>query len=233
MPAKKNVLKGLKGIFWTGDESGEEAPEGNPPEKAIPKSSATAPSVLSTTSSDTEVVIDSGKEDSGIKATLMDALSKASSKGTYDYLKFAQSVTEQAKIIPAEETRFIATFTIAKSLGLTQASLISDAQRYLDVLKQEESKFQSSTEGLNAREVSSKETTLSSIDKQMGEKADQIKSLTDEINTLQKQRNELTDDITQSKIKIEKFKNNYAATLKTVVDRITGDIEKIKKYIPA
>ena len=118
-------------------------------------------------------------------------------------------------------------------MGISQASLVGDAGFYLDVLKKEEQKFLTSMEGLTQQNVTSKETQLASIDQQTAEKAEQIKKLTEEINEIQKSKTQLVNDISQNKSKIEQLKNNFAATLKVVTDHISGDIEKIKKYIPA
>lgn len=162
----------------------------------------------------------------------MDALSKANKPG-YDYFEFAMAIDEQAKFIPSEETRFQATYATVRSMGISQASLVGDAGFYLDVLKKEEQKFLTSMEGLTQQNVTSKETQLASIDQQTAEKAEQIKKLTEEINEIQKSKTQLVNDISQNKSKIEQLKNNFAATLKVVTDHISGDIEKIKKYIPA
>lgn len=172
-----------------------------------------------------------GKEDAQIKATLLDALNKANRPG-YDYFEFSMAVEEQAKFIPAEETRYQASYAVAKTMGISQASLIDDANHYLNVLKEEETKFNTSIDGLTKQNVTSKEAELTSIDQRTAEKAEQIKKLTEEINQIQKEKNQIMNDVTQNKIKIEQLKNNFFATLKVITNRISGDIEKIKKYIP-
>lgn len=226
----QNVGKSMGSFFWKTEESGDTPPDQETSDKGSSESSVTSPS---TEVSTPEFILGSGKEDPTIKATLMGALGRVVSKGNYDYLKFAQSISDQAKFIPAEEIRFQATFAVAKSMGISQEDLIADAQQYLDVLKEEESKFQTSIAGITQQNVSSKQTQLDAIDKQTEEKAKQIEALTNEINELQKQKAPITNDISQSKLKIEQMKANFSTTLKTVVDRITGDITKIKKYIPA
>ena len=223
MDMLKKFGKSVKGTFWVNnDQPSEETPPENPKEA---NSSASAPSASPAAIG---FVAGVGKEDIQIMATLTDALVKASNKSTYDYLKFAQSVTEQAKFIPGEETRFQATFAVARSLGITQASLIADASRYLDV-KQEQDKFDSSVAGLTAQNISSKESDLTSIDQQTTEKSDQIKKLTEEINELQRQKTGIINEVSQSKAKITQMKNNFVCTMKTVADRITDDIGKIRK----
>jgi hypothetical protein len=229
MDMLKKVGKGLASTFWVNNNpSPEETPPENPKETPSKEPAPSAAPVMTS-----GFVAGVGKEDTQIMATLVDALTKASNKNTYDYLKFAQSVSEQAKFIPGEETRFQATFAVARSLGVTQASLVSDATRYLDILKQEQSKFDTSVAGLTAQNISSKESDLASIDQQTAEKAAQIKKLTEEINDLQGQKMAIINEVSQSKAKITQMKNNFAITMKTVADRITEDIEKIKKYIPA
>jgi hypothetical protein len=231
----KSAAKGFGNLFYVKNE--EDAPETEAPDKGTQKASTsvrTSSESVGASSPDStpDLVLSPGREDSSIMKTLTDALNKAANKDGYDYLKFAQSVSEQAKIIPAEETRFQATFAVARSLGVTQASLVDDAQRYLDVLKQEQDKFQTSVSGLVKENVSSKESDLTDIDKETQEKADQISKLTAEINDLQKRKTQVSNEVTQNKIKIEQLKSNFAATLKTITGRISGDVDKIKKYIP-
>ena len=230
----KNALvgaaKGIGGLFWKPEENEEDLTEVSTPTQPSTKPPAFTSSPAPTSNS--EVVSSCGKEDAQTKAILLDALTKANKPG-YDYFEFAMAIDEQAKFIPAEETRFQATYATVRSMGISQASLVGDAGFYLDVLKKEEQKFLTSMDGLTQQNVTSKEAQLASIDQKTAEKAEQIKKLTEEINESQKSRTQLINDISQNKSKVEQLKNNFSATLKVVVDRIIGDIEKIKKYIPA
>ena len=74
---------------------------------------------------------------------------------------------------------------------------------------------------------------MPSLDAAIKEKADTINKLTQEINELSVSKTTILNEISESKIKIQKVQNDFAATLKIFIDRIDGDKLKIEQYIPA
>jgi len=174
--------------------------------------------------------IPSAREDAEIKKQLADAIEQANQPG-YDYFEMAKSVEAQAAIIPSEALRFQSTFAAIASMGVTPDKLIDSAQFYLSVLKKKEDEFSKTVNAHMAEAVTSRENEATKFDADMVAKSEQIKKLTEEINSLQQQKTAIVNEISTNKAQIEQVKNNFATTMKVFVDRINTDIEKIKTYL--
>jgi chromosome segregation ATPase len=116
-------------------------------------------------------------------------------------------------------------------MGLSADTLLSSAQYYLDILKKKEDEFNDALEGHSKNSILAKEKECQDIDAQMSNKAEQIKSLTEEISTLQKKKVGMMAEVMAAKAETEKVRNNFYLTLKVFTSRISSDIEKIKSYI--
>ncbi|MDO8640445.1 MAG: hypothetical protein Q7R33_02785 [Nitrosarchaeum sp.] len=171
-----------------------------------------------------------GQEDASIKEMLTKTIETANIEG-FDYIEFIRVVEEQAQLIPAEQVRFQSTAATANAMGCTKDKLIQSAQFYLGVLGKKETEFMDSVNKQIATTVTVKEDTLLKIDEDIKGKAELIKQITNEINALQTRKNLMVNEVSENKIKIERVRNNFSATLKIFTDRIKNDIEKIEKYI--
>jgi archaellum component FlaC len=171
-----------------------------------------------------------GQKDKAIEDQLITALEQANLPG-FDYFEFARALQAQESIIPAENVRFQSSFTMATSMGVSADTLISSANHYLDVLKKKEEEFLKALEQHTGKEVVEKEQSAATIDKQIEEKSLTIKQLTDDINNLHKQKLEIQNQVATSRGEIERIKNNFYATLKIFVDKISSDIAKMKQYL--
>jgi len=171
-----------------------------------------------------------GQEDGAIKKQLLDALEQANLPG-YDYFEFIKAIDVQATIIPSEAMRFQSTFAVATTMGVNVQTLLTSAQHYLEALSKKEKEFLEALEKHSTEAVGGKENQIATIDQTMQQKGQLIAQLTQEINDLQNQKTTLTNEISENKIKIDVVRNNFFATLKVIVGRITGDVEKIKQYL--
>lgn len=171
-----------------------------------------------------------GQEDGEIKKQLLEALEKANLPG-YDYLEFIKAIDIQASIIPSESMRYQSTFAVASTMGVNVPTLLSSADHYLNALAEKEKEFVSAMDKHATEAVGGKEGQIQNIDAEMQKAAQQIQQLTQSINSLQEQKTALTNEISANRIKIETVKNNFFATMKTITDRIKGDIDKIKQYL--
>jgi len=190
----------------------------------------TSPAQTKTTVSAAPAGIGVGQEDAKIREVLAAALEEANMEG-YDYFEFAKALEAVTTIIPSEALRFQSTFASAAVQGVTVDKLISSAQHYLQVLDKANDDFAKTVQNRTNETVTSKETAIQKIDADMQTKAEQIKKLTEEINVMQQQKTSVTNEIAQSQAEIVQAQNKFAATLKVFVDRISGDITKIKTYL--
>ena len=170
------------------------------------------------------------QEDAEIKEQLSAALSSANQPG-YDYFEFAQAAESMISLIPAEALRYQSTFASAKVQGVTAEKLLSSAQYYLNVLKKKETEFDQALEDHTQQAVTAKMDAISKVNADMLAKAEQIRKINEEINTLQTQKTAMTNEVSDSQTKIAQTRNNFGATMKLFVDRISSDMEKIKTYL--
>ncbi len=63
----------------------------------------------------------------------------------FDYLEFKQSLKSLEKMLMDEATRFKSAFAMAQRMKATPALLVKTANHYLNILKQEEQKFENAS----------------------------------------------------------------------------------------
>ena len=171
-----------------------------------------------------------GQEDQKIREQLTAALEQANVPG-FDYFEFAQALQSQESLIPTEAMRFQSVFNIAKTMGVTIDILVRTATGYLDVLKKKETEFLTALESHVSTDITGKEQSMANIDKQIADKAEMIRKLNDEMNTMQQQKVAMQNEVSSAKAEVEKVKNNFYATLQVFVNKITTDITKINQYL--
>lgn len=171
-----------------------------------------------------------GKVNEDIQKSLLEALEKANLEG-FDYFEYAKALDVLKTAIPAEQTRFQTAFATAAVMGVTKAKLLDTANHYLNALKTKESEFTKVVSEKIKNDVTGLEAQLPELQKSIQVKAEQIQKLTEEINAVQAKSTEITNQISENKIKIERVQNDFASTLKIIVDKIGSDIQKIQTYL--
>lgn len=171
-----------------------------------------------------------GQIDATISQQLADALEQSNMPG-FDYFEFVKALQAQESILPAEQLRFQAVYTMAATMGLTKEVLVNSANHYLGVLKNKETEFLTAVDSHTTTGIGGKEKTIADIDTQIQQKSEQIRKLTDEMNEAQSKKTALINEISAGKAEVERVKNNFYATLKVYTDKITSDIQKIQQYL--
>lgn len=172
----------------------------------------------------------SGQTDENIAASLSEALQVANIEG-YDYFEYAKTLDALKPTITAEQTLFQTAFASASVMGVTKQKLIDTAQHYLGVLDKKSSEFEEAMKTKIGESVTGKENESKSMDGEIKSRAETIQKLTEEINQLQAKKTQLTNEASDNRIKIERVRNNFAATLQIFVEKIKSDLEKINKYL--
>ncbi len=149
----------------------------------------------------------------------------------FDYLEFKQSLKSLEKMPMDEQTRFKSAFAMAQTLNATPAHLIKTATHYLNVLKQEEKKFEEALTNQRAKQIGKKEQQLVQFEQSVKDKTEQIKKLTLEIEKHQKAMDRIKQEVTKASVKVESTKNDFEASYNLVVSQITKDVENMKNYL--
>jgi chromosome segregation ATPase len=167
--------------------------------------------------------------DSKVQESLLEVLAKKDLQG-FDYFEFKNSVENLASVIPDEATRYKSAYAIASTMNIKIEDLLKTADYYISVLREEEKKF-TAVLAAKSKEVIANETKLTQFDTQIAQKAEQIKSLTKEIEDFQAQKAKLAQEIIDFKSTIDQLGSEFKTTLEFLVARINEDKQKITMYI--
>lgn len=149
----------------------------------------------------------------------------------FDYLEFKQSLRSLEKMPMDEATRYQSAFAMAQTMGATPQTLAQTAEHYLNVLRQEQQKFDQALASQQQKQIGSKESEAQRLNEMAKAKAEQIKKLTEEIAAHQKDAQALQQEIADAAQKVENTKNNFIASYNALVELISRDVENIRQYL--
>jgi hypothetical protein len=161
--------------------------------------------------------------DEGISKTLQQSLQENKLSG-FDYLKFIASTEEMKVYGTPEEARYKMAFSAAKQLGVDKNALIQSAQHYLDVLKQDETAFESEFVQPELKKVKAKETKIADLEAR-------LTSLQEEIARAKENHDSLVGEVQENKANVDSQRESFQITLKSFVDNIEANITKITQYL--
>jgi hypothetical protein len=140
-----------------------------------------------------------------------------------DYFEFSKMI-EAMSSLPDEKARYSAAFAGLQVQGLDRQKLLSTAADYLRVLETDAGNFHSTVDAAIQEKVTGKK-------KEMEEKEQRIRQLSEEINGLQQQIALLKNEVRENEQKIEQSTGGYKAAMENMKGRILSDIEKINRFI--
>lgn len=149
----------------------------------------------------------------------------------FDYLEYKQSLQSLSKMQMDEQTRFQSAFAMAQTMGVTVPKLLDSASHYIQILQQENQKFNDALSKQRSQQIGNREEQITQLDKAIQSKTEQIQSLTQEIEQNRKQMEQLKQEIAQSTVKVESTKNDFLATYTNLVNQINTDISNIKTFL--
>lgn len=175
-------------------------------------------------------ILSEGKVSSRFVDVLLDAMQRNNIQGI-DYLEYRQSLDSLGKMDMDDETRFLSAFAMARTMGADKEKLMSSARHYLEVLKEEETKFAAALTNQKRLKVDKKQQrveelnhTNDSLRKELTRIAEQIKANEDQIRGLEKQRSEAEGKVTVTK-------KNFEASLEFVRERILEDMNHMERFL--
>ncbi|WP_133535037.1 hypothetical protein [Tenacibaculum caenipelagi] len=220
------MLKNLKSLFITDDESDKKK---EPIEKKK-ESSQEQTKEKQVSSLENQKKTIAGEIDSEIIEKLLQAIEKNNLEG-FDYLEFKKALKALEKIPMEEATKYRSTFATASTMGVTLDKLIDSTAHYIKVLDSENNTFLKAFEKQLISKVGNKEKEISQFESIIGEKSEKIKQLTEEIAKHQSQIIELRKTVDESKMKIDKTKNDFRLSHLHLRTQLEQDIEKMKQYL--
>ena len=161
---------------------------------------------------------------------LAKAMEAANQEG-FDYFEFKQALANLKNVPMDDATRFKSAFAMSQAMGVTADKLLNSANHYLDVLKNEQTKFVKAAENQRQAQVGNKQTQADNLEAVMRQKAEQIKQLTAEIAQHGKEVETIKSDISQAVVKVEQTSRDFEATYQLLVGQIQGDVSSMKNYL--
>lgn len=190
---------------------------------SIVKTTTNTPPVVSSTDVKGEV------NDKFLKI-LFDALEKNNLEG-FDYLEFKKSLQSLSAMPMDEATRFKSAFAMASSMNVTTKQIMDSADFYLQILGQEEQKFNKALAQQKSTKVHAQEEQVKQLESTVKQKAEQIKKLTEEIDKLQQKITTTNAEISKQTTKVTKTKNDFMVSYDAVVGQIKTDVANMKKHL--
>lgn len=214
-------LNKLKSLFIVSDEPNKENVEENTDKSQ--QSSETNNNTSSTTISNI------GTPDATILETLFKAMTENNIQG-FDYFEYKQSLKTLIGMLD-ETTAFKSAYATAATMGLTKQKLIDSANFYIKVLDKEKEKFTQAVDAQVEANVKGKEAEIEDAKKQINDKSEMIRKLTDEIAGLQQKMNEIQSHIIQATQKIQATSAHFEASYQQIATEIKSDVAKINQHI--
>ena len=161
---------------------------------------------------------------------LLKAMADANMEG-FDYFEYKQSLQNLSKMPMDEQLRYQSAYAMAQTMGVTSDKLINSALHYINILKQEESKFQDAANKQRQQQIGNKESQIQNLNSGIQQKAEQIKKLTEEINQNQTLMEQIKQEIQEATVKVTTAQNDFSASLTSITDQINKDIVNMKNYL--
>ncbi|MDZ4680104.1 MAG: hypothetical protein SH848_07755 [Saprospiraceae bacterium] len=223
------MFKNLKSLFVVEEENSNKMPSSDPQQgkaglKEQPASKITQNTTPATGSSEP------GKAVPELTEVLFKAMEQNNVEG-FDYLEFKQSLNSLKKMPMDEQTRYQSAYAMAQTMGVTVERLLQTGQHYLDVLKQEEQKFETAVNNQKAKQIGEKEQHILKLEESIKAKAEQIKQLTVEIEADQAKAKQMKQEMTEASVKVETTRSNFVASYEALVQQIRSDLDNIKNFL--
>jgi len=140
-----------------------------------------------------------------------------------DYYEFSKMV-EAMNSIADEKSRYVAAFAGLHVQGLDKEKLLQTAMQYLQVLETDAMNFHSTIDAAVEEKVQLKR-------KEIEEKQQHIRELSQEIGIMQEKINLLTKELKENEEKIQLSSTGYQTELENMKTDIQSSIEKIRQHI--
>ena len=139
-----------------------------------------------------------------------------------DFKEFVESKIDIDDITD-EAIKYKTAFNVLKSTGLTKEKLITTGQEYLNLIGRDLNAFQGAHTQQYKKEVGQKELLVQ-------KKAEELQTLTQRINAIKTEINQLTQDITVTKDKLGITRNSFLLAGENKQTEIQKELEKIAQY---
>ena len=228
-----SMLKNLKSLFIIEEEEPKSSTRPSSKTAAEPAKKTTDPAPAKAPHQAVKQESQHGKAGQ-IKDQFMDILLKAMEEANlegFDYLEYKRSMQSLTKMNMDDATRYQSAFAMAQTMGATPAKLIESAEHYVEVLKQEEEKFEVALGHQRKKQIAAKEQDYQKLQQSIQEKEAKIKALQEQIVQHRKELTTTEQAIKEATTRVEGTKNDFIASYNHIVGQISADIEQMKRHL--
>lgn len=224
----------FKGVFVQTDPNAVNQPKQTEQKATQQTQATTSKEAAAVTPPSVKPTFSANVGDGAVSEKFMQALfgaMEASNLDGFDYFEYKLSLKNLANMPMDEPTRYKSAYAMATTMGATPEKLISSALHYLDILKNENTKFSQAAENQRSAQVGNKQSQVDNLEAVILQKAEQIKRLTEEIEQHRQDVTKLKDDIAQSTVKVAQTQQDFGATYQSLVGQIEQDVANMKNYL--
>ncbi|HLF65497.1 MAG TPA: hypothetical protein VI603_17150 [Saprospiraceae bacterium] len=222
------MLKKLKSIFIVDEEPSKTTAD--IPGPAKPSGKGTDTPQRTEIDPQATVEIRNGQVNEKFLNVLLEAMEKSNLQG-FDYMEFKQFLKSLEKVEMDEGTKFRSAFATGQTMGATKENLLSSANRYLTILKQEEDRFEQAVKNQRSKLVDDKQSGIAMLEKSIGEKERQITQLTAEIEKAKNEISQRKEEVALAQAKVQQTQSDFQHTYKLLMGQLQEDIQKINSYL--
>lgn len=207
----------LSDLVFEHDSSADQAQPTAAPTKTVPLSSVTSASTVRAVPTSGVTGAADPKQQSDFVTTLRNKLASSPASATISqFFTIAESLSEA---IPDEGGRFRAALkTLVKTANVTQPQLSDAFNSMLNLLELEHGKFAKVIETQTAKEVTARQSSITSIN--------------DQIEQLSKQRDQLTTELMSQQTQIAGMQTSFELAVGVVSAEVNDSLNKLRIYSP-
>ena len=223
------MLKKLRSIFIIDDEEAA----GNTEQVSTPEPAGESHKVMASAADATPrkmVKVKGGEVSEKFLNILLEAMDANDLEG-FDYLEFKKFLKSLDKVELDEATKFRTAFATGQTMGATRDNLVSSARRYLDVLGQEESRFEQAVQNQRSKVSEEMRNGIAAMEKQIAGNEETIAKLKAENDKARTEIASRREEIEAAETRIQETQNDFEQTYRHLVGQLQDDIEKINKFL--
>jgi chromosome segregation ATPase len=139
-----------------------------------------------------------------------------------DFKEFIESKSD-VEAIADEATRYRTAFNVLKRTGLTKERLLTTGQEYINIIDRDLTSFENAFNQQYKTDVEHKEQLLK-------QKAQELQALSEKISLLDTEMKQMSQQIVESKEKLNTNKNLFVVAGETKKQEIKTELQKIDTY---
>lgn len=147
----------------------------------------------------------------------------------FDYLEFKEALNSLESVDMDADTRIKSALAVAKTMGADPDSLINSANRYLQILAEEEQKFQDALDGQVEQKLSAKDEAIKTMQEDIDRKQAEIKSLQDQISSLEEETKRKEEELSDATQRLQTVHKDFDSTYNFLYSQIQKDIQLLEE----